>query len=109
MGLACLASIPAMITKKICYVECFQGHSNRHQTNGRDHASAVVQNIVGHVEAALGHSFCSFSPVIVTMPIPRSLTFREHSTLNCANRWTHTNFSTFHAIQILTVIIKKLI
>jgi hypothetical protein len=26
----------------------------------------------------------------------------EHScTLNCANRWTHTNFSTFHAIQIL--------
>jgi hypothetical protein len=30
------------------------------------------------------------------------------STLNCSNRWTHTNFSTFHAIQILIVIVKKL-
>ena len=30
------------------------------------------------------------------------------STLNCLNRWTHTNFSTFHAIQILIVILKKL-
>jgi hypothetical protein len=29
-------------------------------------------------------------------------------TLNCAFRWTHTNFSTFHAIQILIVIVKKL-
>jgi hypothetical protein len=29
-------------------------------------------------------------------------------TLNYVNRWTHTNFSTFHAIQILTVIVKKL-
>jgi hypothetical protein len=28
------------------------------------------------------------------------------STLN--SRWTHTNFLTFHAIQILTVIVKKL-
>jgi hypothetical protein len=27
---------------------------------------------------------------------------------NCANRWTNTNFLTFHAIQILIVIVKKL-
>jgi hypothetical protein len=31
------------------------------------------------------------------------------ATLNCSNRWTHTNFSTFHAIQIQTVTVKKLI
>jgi hypothetical protein len=30
------------------------------------------------------------------------------ATLNCAFRWTHTNLSTFHAIQILIVIVKKL-
>jgi hypothetical protein len=28
-------------------------------------------------------------------------------TLNCAFRWTHTNFLTFHAIQILTMIVKN--
>jgi hypothetical protein len=32
----------------------------------------------------------------------------ERFTLICAFRWTHTNFSTFHTIQILTVIVKKL-
>jgi hypothetical protein len=37
-----------------------------------------------------------------------TVNFTKHSTLNCANRWTHTNFSTFHAIQILTVRVKKL-
>jgi hypothetical protein len=31
----------------------------------------------------------------------------EHTTLNYVDRWTHTNFSTFHAIQILTVIVKN--
>jgi hypothetical protein len=30
------------------------------------------------------------------------------SSLNLVNRLTHTNFSTFHAIQIFTVIVKKL-
>jgi hypothetical protein len=28
-------------------------------------------------------------------------------TLNYVYRWTHTNFSTFHAIQILIVIVKN--
>jgi hypothetical protein len=28
--------------------------------------------------------------------------------LNYAFRWTYTNFSTFHAIQILNVIVKNL-
>jgi hypothetical protein len=32
-----------------------------------------------------------------------------HSTLNCAFRWIRANFSTFHTIQILIVIVKKLI
>ena len=32
----------------------------------------------------------------------------KEATLNCAFRWTHTNFSTFHTIQILTEIVKKL-
>jgi hypothetical protein len=27
---------------------------------------------------------------------------------NFSSRWTHTNFSTFHTIQILTVIVNKL-
>jgi hypothetical protein len=31
-----------------------------------------------------------------------------HFTLNCAFRWTNTNFSIFHAIQVLIVIIKKM-
>jgi hypothetical protein len=31
-----------------------------------------------------------------------------HSTLNCGFRWTHTNFSIFHAIQVLTMIVKKM-
>jgi hypothetical protein len=31
-----------------------------------------------------------------------------YPTLNYVNRWTHTNFSTFHAIQILTMIVKNL-
>jgi hypothetical protein len=31
-----------------------------------------------------------------------------HSTLNCAFRWTNTNFSIFHAIQVLIVIVKKM-
>jgi hypothetical protein len=31
-----------------------------------------------------------------------------HTTLNFSHRRTHTNFSTFQAIQILTVIVKKL-
>jgi hypothetical protein len=33
---------------------------------------------------------------------------QTHTTLNCSYRWTHTNFSTFHAIQILTMIVKNL-
>jgi hypothetical protein len=31
-----------------------------------------------------------------------------YATLNLSNRWTHTNFLTFHAIQILIVIVKNL-
>jgi hypothetical protein len=31
-----------------------------------------------------------------------------HSTLNCAFRWTNTNFSIFHAIQVLIMIVKKM-
>jgi hypothetical protein len=73
-GPTCLALVPTMIIRKICYAECFQGHINRHQTNGQDHVSAVAQNIVGHVEVALAHSFYSFSHVTITMQIPRSLT-----------------------------------
>jgi hypothetical protein len=38
---------------------------------------------------------------------PESLQY-HYPTLNYAFRWTHANFSTFHAIQILIVIIKKL-
>ena len=30
------------------------------------------------------------------------------STLDCAFKWTHTNFLTIHAIQILIVIAKNL-
>jgi hypothetical protein len=31
-----------------------------------------------------------------------------HSTLNCAFRWTNTNFSIFPPIQVLIVIVKKM-
>jgi hypothetical protein len=71
---AWLVLVSAMIAKKICYAECFQGHNNKHQTNGQDQVSAMAHNIVGRVEAALDHSFCSLSSVTVTMPLPRSLT-----------------------------------
>jgi hypothetical protein len=30
------------------------------------------------------------------------------SDTSCAFRWTHANFSAFHAIQIFTVIVKEL-
>jgi hypothetical protein len=43
----------------------------------------------------------------------RSLNGLEHGafycTLNLAFRWTHINFLTFHAIQILIVIVKELL
>jgi hypothetical protein len=80
------------------------------------------------------NAFCSMLPdptvwpswlmsflVCVTSSIhfsPIRTTFQDHhydlvtfkyATLNCANRWTHSNFLTFHAVQILTVIVKNLI